>query len=215
MAKPHHNNRREQPQQPQGQGTARQHPPNGQSTWTSPDWKTIVSFASALIALLALVFTIYQAYLQRQFQKASVRPRMTISFFYDNDGAGFMFGGTGIGYSTMKTFEVLVDGKPQPDWTEMCRALGFASKPTFEFTVPRRETIFKPDSYNKVFWIPSGPQAEELKLKSGRIQIRTCYCSVFDECWQVDTHDEVPEAVDSCSKPEMNFTAPPRLVHLP
>lgn len=125
-----------------------------------------------------------------RFQKISVRPRMTISLFYNDEGAGYMFGGTGIGYATLKAFEVLVDGKPQSNWSEMCRALGFATEPAFEFVVPRRETVFKSDSYGKVFWIPSGPQSEELKLKAGRIFISACYCSVFNECWKVDTHGE-------------------------
>jgi hypothetical protein len=162
-----------------------------------------------LIALCALGFSIYQGYLQRQFLKLSVRPRMTISLFYNDDGAGFMFGGTGIGYATMKTFEVLVDEKPQSSWFEMCRALGFASAPRFEFTVPRPESVFKSDSYNKVFWIPSGPDADELKSKSSRIFIRACYCLVFDECWKVDNHNDLPEGVDACPRPEITFSSPP------
>jgi hypothetical protein len=145
-----------------------------------------------------------------QFQKLSVQPRMTASFFYNNDGAGFVFGGTGIGYATLKTFDVLVDGKPQPNWLEMCRALNFASAPTFDFSVPRPETVFKPDIYNKVFWVPFGPQSQKLMLKSGRILIRACYCSVFAECWRIDSHDKPPEPVDRCPKSEITFGAPPR-----
>lgn len=168
------------------------------------------SWISLVISLCAFLFTLYQAYLQRQYLRLSVRPRMTISFFYNNDGAGYMFGGTGIGYATLKSFEVLVDGKPQPDWAEMCRALGFATRPTMEFVVPRREGVFKPDSYNKIFWIPSGPQSDELIAKHGRTFVRACYCSVFeDECWQVNTRGGVPDLVDSCPKPELIFTAPP------
>lgn len=168
-----------------------------------------ISLSSAVIALCALSFSIYQGFLQRQFLKLSVKPRMTISFFYNNDGAGFMFGGTGIGYATMKTFDVLVDGKPQSSWLEMCRALGYSSPPQFDFTVPRPETVFKPDTYNKVFWISSGPQSEELRSKHGRVFIQACYCSVFDECWTVDTHNDSPTRVNLCPRPEISFTSPP------
>lgn len=140
---------------------------------------------------------------------------MTVSFFYNAEGAGFMFGGTGIGHAILKTFEVFVDEKPQPDWADMCRALGFASRPTFEFVVPRAEAVFNPDSYNKTFWIPAGPQAEELKLKVGRVLIRACYCSVYPECWQIDSHNSTPAPVDSCPVPAVIFRAPPRTVKLP
>jgi hypothetical protein len=173
-------------------------------------WQLSISLASAVIAVCALGFSVYQSYLQRSFLKLSVRPRMTISLFYNDDGTGYMFGGTGMGYATLKTFEVLVDGSPQLSWLEMCRALGFATPPHFDFTVPRSETVFKPDSYNKVFWIPSGPQSEELKSKAGRIAIRACYCSVFEECWTVDSRGGPPEPVDQCPKPEITFTGPPR-----
>jgi hypothetical protein len=191
-----------QPTEGQRQISSRWHP----ETWISP---------SALIALCALGFSVYQGYLQRQFQRLSVRPRMTISLFYNNDGAGFMFGGTGIGYATLKTFEVSVDQKAQSTWLEMCRTLGFASAPTFDFVVPRPETVFKPDSYEKIFWIPAGPQAEELKLKAGRVLIKACYCSVFDECWTVDTQGQVPQRVSSCATPKVLFAAPPRQIRLP
>jgi hypothetical protein len=180
--------------------------------WQPQIW---ISLSSAVIALCALSFSIYNGWLQRQSQKLSVRPRMTVSFFYNDQGSGFLFGGTGIGYATLKSFDVLVDGKAQHNWTEMCRALGFATKPSFEFVVPRPETIFKPDSYEKVFWIASGPYSEELKLKADRIIIKSCYCSIYDECWRVDSQNQVPEALSSCPQQLVTFTSPPRIVRLP
>jgi hypothetical protein len=92
-----------------------------------------VSISSVIIALSALFFSVNQAREQRRFQKLTVRPLMTVGFVYNKDGAGFMFGDTGIGYAMLKSFEVLVDGQPQTDWMEMCRALGFAAPPTYTF----------------------------------------------------------------------------------
>jgi hypothetical protein len=174
--------------------------------WQPQMW---ISLSSALIALCALTFAIYQSLLQRQFLRLSVRPHMIISFNYDNDGAGFMFGNTGMGYGTIKTFEVLVDGRPQPNWQEVCRTLGFASSPAFEFLVPYPEEVLKPDSVHRSFWMPYGPEAEELKLKKERIFVKVCYCSVFDECWKVDSRSGLPERVNQCPKPDIAFTAPP------
>jgi len=179
--------------------------------WSPSIW---ISLSSAAIALCALMFTVQQGCLQREYWRLTAQPHMTVSFFYNDEGAGFMFGGTGIGHAILKTFEVFVDGKPQSNWTEMCRTLGFASKPTFEFVVPRPEAVFNPDSYNKTFWIPSGPQAEELKLKTSRVLIRACYCSIYPECWQVDSRGSF-DRLRSCPAPEVTFSAPPRTVTLP
>lgn len=180
--------------------------------WEAQTW---IALSSASVAVCALLFSVYQGWVQREFLKLSVQPRMTISFFYNAEGAGYMFGGTGIGYASLKTFEVLVDGQHQPNWLEMCHALGFTSPPQFEFVVPRPQTIFKPDSYNKTFWIGAGPQAEELKLKSGRIVVNACYCSIYDECWQVSTPSSLPIRVDSCPTQSAIFGAPPIPVHSP
>jgi hypothetical protein len=148
--------------------------------------ETKVSLSSMAIALCALVFSVYQACEQRNFQKLSARPRLIVSFNYNNAGAGITFGNFGIGYAMLKSFEVLVDGKPQPNWEEMCRALGFGpTAPTYDFLVPSTDSVIKPDSSEKIFWIHEGPQAEELKLKIARIQIRSCYCSIYDECRQL------------------------------
>jgi len=89
----------------------------------------------------------------------------------------------------------------------MCHTLGFAAAPTFDFNVPRPDVVYKPDSYEKVFWIPSGPYSEELKLKHGRILIRACYCSVFDECWQVATRGPRERVGKECPSPSVPFTS--------
>ncbi|MGA3328926.1 MAG: hypothetical protein ABSF45_31130 [Terriglobia bacterium] len=139
---------------------------------------------------------------------------MMIGFYYNNEGAGFMFGGDGVGNAVLKTFEVLVDGKPQSDWLEMCRALGIAGTLGAEFTVPQPEIVFEPHSLKKTFWIPPGPNAEELKLKVDRIVVRACYCSIYPECWQIDFREIGPKRVSSCPKTEMPFTAPPTQVRV-
>lgn len=175
--------------------------------WQPQTW---IALASAGIAFCALGLSIWQGWLQRQYWRLTVQPRMTISFFYNNDGAGYLFGGTGIGYATLKTFEVLVDSRPQANWLEMCHSLGFQSPPKFQFVVPRPGTIFKPDSYDKVFWIPAGQQADELKREASRIAIRACYCSIYNECWRIDNTDSTPKKTDSCPIPEVTFTSPPR-----
>jgi hypothetical protein len=180
-----------------------QHPPKAPG-WTAQTW---VSLSSALIALCALAFTMYQGYSQRQFQRLSIRPRMALDFFYDDEGAGFRFGGTGAGYATLKTFEVLVDGKPQSNWANMLRALGFSSIPEFEFLVPDPDSVYGPNSFKQHFWIRRGPQAEELKLKIDRILIKACYCSASDECWIADSHSGLT-GIASCPKSEIAFRAP-------
>ena len=47
---------------------------------------------------------------------------------------------------------------------------------------------------NKALW-----EAMDEARKNGRIVMRACYCSVFDECWLAETGKFPPESVDSCA----------------
>jgi hypothetical protein len=170
------------------------------------NFQTWISLSSALVAIFALGYSIYQGFEQRQFRKISGQPQMSISFYYNKEGAGFTLGNNGIGYANLKTFEVLVDGEPRSSWDDMCRALGFAVRPSYEFLIPRPETLITPGPSAKVFWIESGPQSKELVSKADRISIRLCHCSILNDCWKVDNYDN-SQRVDVCPKQEIDFTA--------
>ena len=73
---------------------------------------------------------------------------------------------------------------------------GFKSSPKFEFVRPGR--IYQVDSYSKIFWVPKGKLDEELRNKKSRIEIRACYCSIYDECW-IETNKKDPVQVYDCS----------------
>lgn len=161
---------------------------------------------TALIAVCALVLSIYQGCEQKRFLKISGRPQLMISLYYGKDGAGFELGNNGIGYAILKTFEVLVDGEPRSSWDDVCRALGFAFRPSYEFLVPHPETFIQPGPSAKVFWIEPGPQSKELLSKVDRISFKVCYCSIFDECWRAVEHGS-SQRVDVCPKQEIDFTS--------
>jgi hypothetical protein len=200
------------PKQPQAGPTVSHEP---ESRFSLRDPKTVVPLASVFISFLALALAIYQGYLQRDFLRVSNRPRMVVSFYYNDKGSGFLFGDRGMGHATLKVFEVLVDGRAQVSWLEMFHTLGFAAAPPFQFVVPRPEAIYKPDSEEQVVWLDPGPYSEEMKQKQGRILVRACYCSVFDECWRVDSRGSHESTGTACPTPVLTFGAPPVSVQKP
>lgn len=114
-----------------------------------------------------------------------------------------MFGNTGIGPAYLHWFQILVDGKPKPSWLAMGAALGLKNHPKFDFVRPGR--VYKPDSYNKHFWVQPGPLDEEIRSQHKRIELKACYCSIFDECWAVTNHSD-PVPVSSCRPhPEIRY----------
>jgi hypothetical protein len=53
----------------------------------------------------------------------------------------------------LKWFQILVDGKPQNDWGEMAIVIGIESPVEGNRPGP----IYRDNSYDKHFWIRSGP----------------------------------------------------------
>ena len=44
-------------------------------------------------------------------------------------------------------------------------------------------------------------QLVDAARQQGRITMRACYCSVFDECWVAESKLFPPRPVESCDKP--------------
>ena len=84
--------------------------------WSADRW---IALSAVLIALVAFILSIYNSWLNRDYLRRTNRPEMLVSFFYNDEGSGFMFGNVGLGQSYLKWFQILVDGKPQPSWLDM------------------------------------------------------------------------------------------------
>jgi hypothetical protein len=174
--------------------------------WSPDRW---ISLCAAIVAVSALAFTIYESRVTRDFQRRSTRPRMSVSFWYTQEQAGFLFGNAGLGPARLESFTVFVDGKPQPHWRAMFESLGFDKAPDFGFTVPT-EGWYKADT--PASWILSvkpGPAYHRFRAESGRIEITGCYCSIYDECWLFDRSKNVTPAQSCASTVGTVFSAPP------
>ena len=159
------------------------------------------------IALCALLFSFYGAWLERDQVRRSSRPEMMMSYFFNQEGSGFLFGNVGLGPARLKWFQILVDGKPQINWADMLHSLGFPTRPEFSFVRPG--PTWSADSYIRVFWLSPGPADEKLRAERDRVELSACYCSIFDECWLV-TDQAGPRAVDQCEpSPEVTFGGRP------
>jgi hypothetical protein len=103
-----------------------------------------IALASVTIAIYALVISSFQVHAIRRHQRLSVIPWLGISFYYNEEGAGWVLDRSGTGPALLQTFEVFVDGIPQPHWLAAGYALSLPPPPNLEFTVPRSGTLLTP-----------------------------------------------------------------------
>ena len=52
---------------------------------------------------------------------------------------------------------------------------------------------------------PSAPVFDKLNTARQKVEMRVCYCSVFDECWRSDLKTMDPPRVKACPAPKVPF----------
>lgn len=115
----------------------------------------------------------------------------------------FALGNDGVGPARLKQLEFLYQGRPMEsprEFLQQCcgdppaRPTPFVSS-NFEVALRPGETIQfirlvkKPE--NSAVW-------ERLNTERWKVVVRACYCSIFDDCWVLDSRKDDPQRVKVC-----------------
>lgn len=151
----------------------------------------------------------------RQLQRLNLAPKVNASFYYNNEGSGFIFESLGPGPAVIKTYIVSVDGIPRHHWYEVLGAVGIGKVPiSFSMLYPDTQPLTGNVS-RKLIWIDKSPESDLLAKNSARILIEICYCALYGECWIYTNRisfkqpAERPEKLTSCKPAPFIFVTPP------
>ena len=151
-------------------------------------WDAVAAIIASLVGFLALVVAGYTAYIQRytaEIQKKQVQAQVwpwLVAGNNDNENSIEVIN-KGVGPAIVKSAQVLVDGRPQPDWRHVLKALG---------TVPHRfsQSTLNPNVLTpgeKVSVIQFADKDEYERFRTAAVAhltlIDVCYCSTLGECW--------------------------------
>ena len=183
--------------------------------WSADTW---ISLGAMLIALAGIILACIEGCENRKHERLSVRPKMAISYFYNETEVGYELTSSGLGPALVKWLEVKVDGKPQKDWVDTFTSLGIDySKATPRFKVP--VGIYQPGTDLVIIGVNSNSvYGQVFKAKLDTIDFRICFCSMYeDDCYLSSNDSRVLNVPSSCkeSTPDMPFTLPPRTVVIP
>ena len=161
----------------------------------------ILSITVGIAAIVAVVVSLYQASLARQQLRASAWPYLaqTNSFTPGNPYLRTV-SNDGVGPARIKSFRVLVDGKPVPTWNAAVTALTGEGEPALVYSSLGRGSVLPPAAKAVVLMLPSGARAVRF-FQAAQTRLRTvaCYCSVYDECWTSDSEAPESRAVAICA----------------
>jgi hypothetical protein len=164
--------------------------------------ETFIAAAALVVSISAVVVGLYEAALQRRHDRAEVWPRVEISTFILAQGAVVRLENTGIGPAVIKSISVSVDGKPQRTWDDALRTLYAHDPPTHSSTTVAEHAVRAGDQVTLV-GLAKADLPPDFWHWIGRVSMRVCYSSVFDEAWVLsDAHlggSSKWQQVKSCS----------------
>jgi len=159
----------------------------------NPKWyknpEMIVALSALLIGLVTAFTSIYSAYVDREYARASVWPRLEI--FRSFSGNAFSYGVTnsGTGPALIKYAKVQEGSKYLKTWKDVEQFNDIRQSHLSSRTLSPQKSI-TPVSYQ-------GDDAKALVKVDNLITIELCYCSIYEECWIIDRSNQ-PVVVEAC-----------------
>ena len=169
-------------------------------------YDAVAAVIAALVGMLALVVAGYTAYIQRQQVRAQVWPWL-VAGNNDNERSIEVLN-KGVGPAIVHSAQVFVDGKPQPDWQHVLKALGTVPHQYSQSTL--NPNVLTPGE--KVPAVQFADKEEYVRFRTAAVAhltlINICYCSTLGECWMYsDKHAvgykslaQLVKPIDKCPK---------------
>ncbi|MDR4468686.1 MAG: hypothetical protein MRJ68_10360 [Nitrospira sp.] len=73
-------------------------------------------------------------------------------------------------------------------------------RPCLELSAIIPADMLKPESQQRIFWVDGEALDNAWQGNDSRVEIETCYCSIFEECWVTTRLMPTPRPINSCPK---------------
>ncbi len=158
-------------------------------------WDALAAIIASFIGFLALLVAGYTAYIQRY--TADIQAEQTRAQVWpwleagnNDDAYSVEVYNKGVGPAIVRSAQILVDGRAQPDWDHVLDALDVPKPRTYS------ESTIYPNVVSAGETVPIIKFADQEIYKrfrsaavSKRLTIEICFCSSLGECWRYwDNH---------------------------
>ncbi|MEM1193486.1 MAG: hypothetical protein AAGH42_08870 [Pseudomonadota bacterium] len=169
------------------------------------NWGNIASFTALVVSCLALAVSILEVSTIRTHQRSSVWPFVSIEQDYSSEGYAIALRNKGIGPARMHEVIMTLDGKPYGELDRLILdAVGKEDAFSYDVYSGRNpaNSVIAAGSAVTLFSVPWDPRTERLvQAWTDRVNVETCFCSIYDQCWRTDLNDNQPKEVKACPGP--------------
>lgn len=169
-------------------------------------WQTVLSIAGIFIAAVALYAALTESEAVRRQTAASVWPyvQLSVDDHLSTDAALFELSLTnsGVGPAHIRAMRVTIGGRAMLTWKDAVLAVVGTDAPAFSQTFANNR-VFRPGERVTIFGTRAPVLVRALReaVVNESAGVEYCYCSIFDECWTVDSRspEAGPASVAACT----------------
>jgi hypothetical protein len=172
--------------------------------------EVLVALPTLVISIALAYFSFIQADASRKMQESGTWPY--ISYGTSNsspegkDEISFNLSNDGVGPARLKEMEFLYKGKPMRNPVDFlracCAAAARAVSKNLTYTSGDINGVLRPGEQRRFIGFSktdaNAPLWNQLNDERWKVVIRSCYCSIFGECWVLDSQKEDPDEVKAC-----------------
>lgn len=184
----------------------------------------LITIPAFVISIALAYATFVQAEATRKIQQSESWPYVSYGTSDVTDEGveevSFMLGNDGVGPARIKQLEFLYDGRPMESPRKFLQACcGDPPATPTPFMSSSFEIVLRPgenvrfirmvkNSTNSAVW-------DRLEVERWKVAVRACYCSIFEDCWVMDSRKADPEPVKACPSDWARFEERPSPFALP
>ncbi|WP_298773888.1 hypothetical protein [uncultured Shewanella sp.] len=158
----------------------------------------IVAFSALLISLITAGVSVYSAYVDRSYARASVWPRLEWHRSFGENNFNYGVTNSGNGPALIQYAIVTYQSKPIKEWRDI-PDLPRVSQSHISSRILSAQIMINPLSYQ-------GDKADFLLDMDEFIEVELCYCSLYEECWIINKGNDVKSVAQCEVDPSMAFT---------
>lgn len=167
----------------------------------------LITVPTFVISLALAYATFVQADATRKIQRSETWPYVSYGTGNMSDEGkteiNFTLANGGVGPARVKAVELIYDGKRMTNPREFLQqCCGYDPKQPIPFVSGPVTGVLRPGSgidfirlarteQNAAIW-------DRLQMERWKVQVRACYCSIFDDCWVMESGSLDPREVENC-----------------
>lgn len=161
----------------------------------------IVALAAVVLSVFTVLVGAYSATIDRAYARASVWPRLEMGQSYLQDSYGYFVSNRGTGPALIQHVRLAVADQPKADWAAVLDAFGVAEQRSYSQSQIDGRTLSAGQEIQVFQTRDRALMARLVSDQAPPMTVEICYCSIYQQCWQVDQLHR-PTEVDACGLPE-------------